>query len=92
MDFIDVFWHLNGFAAPAWGVGLPVGLMAWHWMGGRQAGWRWWALPLACSVAGLAALVGGLWWFGRDAKMATYGALCVVVALTAWVMTWKRHS
>jgi hypothetical protein len=91
MDVIALFWHLNGFAAPAWGVGVPLGLVAWHWLGGRQAGWRWWAIPLACSLAGLGVLSTGLWWFGRDGKMATYAALCVVSAVVAWGMTLRRH-
>ena len=34
-----------------------------------------------------AVLLAGLWWFGRDAKMATYAALVVVMALCQWVFS-----
>ena len=37
-------------------------------------------------AAGLVALGAGLWWFGRDGKMATYAVLVVAVATAQWVV------
>jgi hypothetical protein len=36
-------------------------------------------------VAGGVALGFGLWFFGRDGKMASYAALLVVAAISQWV-------
>jgi hypothetical protein len=38
-------------------------------------------------VVGALVLLAGLWWFGRDAKMATYTALVLVMALCQWVLS-----
>ena len=39
-----------------------------------------------------AVLVGGLWVFGVDGKMATYGACVLVAAALQWVLArgWRR--
>jgi hypothetical protein len=37
-------------------------------------------------VAGLAALAAGLWYFGRDGKMAAYAALVLAVASAQWLV------
>jgi hypothetical protein len=33
----------------------------------------------------VAVLASGLWWFGRDGKMATYTALVIAVATCQWL-------
>ena len=45
----------------------------------------WWARFAINSAAGLAALGAGLWFFGRDGKMATYAVLVIAVATAQWL-------
>lgn len=83
MGPLDLLLHLAGFAAPAFFLAL---VLPWA---GRLV------LPRASTpvvvqgawilVTGLAALAGGLWYFGRDGKMLTYGALVLVAATTQWL-------
>ena len=81
LDFLD---HLLGFAAPALAVAVLVALAARVlWRGPGRPGW--WASLAANTLAGLAALGAGLWWFGRDGKMATYAALVLAVATAQWL-------
>jgi hypothetical protein len=82
---LDFLLHGLGFAAPAFAVAL---LLAWlgRWLlpkGSARPGW--WASLAINFIAGLAVLAAGLWYFGRDGKMATYAALVVVVATTQWL-------
>jgi hypothetical protein len=41
---------------------------------------------------GVAVLAAGLWFFGRDGKMATYAALVVAVATCEWIgrRAWRQ--
>ena len=43
-------------------------------------------------LVGVVALGAGLWGFGRDGKMASYGLLLVAVATVQWLMAggWRR--
>jgi hypothetical protein len=81
----DSVVHLLSFAAPALVVALLASLAA-RWLlprGSQGLGWRGrFALGF---IAGLATQVAGLWLFGRDGKMVTYGALVLVVATTEWL-------
>jgi len=45
-------------------------------------------LGMWASAAGLAALVAGLVVFGRDGKMATYGAMVIACAAGLWWAGW----
>jgi hypothetical protein len=81
---IDAFWHLLNFFAPALGVGLLVPLLAklvW-WRELKTVPWR----RLASWTTGLSALtwVVALVLFGRDGRMASYGALLCASALGLW--------
>ena len=51
----------------------------------------WQQFGVHCGL-GVLVLVLGLWFFGRDGMMATYGLLVVVVATGQWVMEkgWRR--
>ena len=73
------------FALPAFAVALLVAL-AGRWLlpkaGPRPA---WWVLFAINFAAGLATLAAGLWYFGRDGKMASYAALVLVVATAQWL-------
>ena len=73
------------FAAPALAVALLVAFGGrWLLPAGapRPAGWVLFAINF---LAGLAALAVGLWYFGRDGKMASYAAMVLAVASAQWV-------
>lgn len=92
MGPIDLLIHLLGFFAPAFAVAVGVALAA-RWLGlDRSAGRRWWSSAALNFVAGSGALVAGLWYFGRDGKMATYATLVVAVATMQWLAGrgWSR--
>jgi hypothetical protein len=81
---IDAFWHLLNFFAPAIGVGVLAPLLAkivWRralqgvaWR--RLAGWG----TAASALTWVVALVV----FGRDGRMASYGALVCASAVSLW--------
>jgi hypothetical protein len=87
----DALIHLANFFLPAIGVGGIAALLAkllWHGqLKGvpvlRLAGWA--------ALAGAAVLVAGLLVFGRDGKMATYGAMVVAAALALLWAGWGRR-
>jgi lipopolysaccharide export LptBFGC system permease protein LptF len=85
VNALDLFKHVLSFAAPALAVALVVTL-AGRWLLPRsspgRAGWVFFAIN---SVAGLAALGAGLWYFGRDGKMASYAAMVLAVATAQWL-------
>ncbi|HZN46968.1 MAG TPA: hypothetical protein VFB71_05050 [Ramlibacter sp.] len=85
MSPLDFSIHLLSFVAPALVVALLVAL-AGPWVlprSGRPL--RWWLPMVANFIAGVAVLVAGLWFFGRDGKMLTYAAMVVAVATAQWL-------
>ena len=91
MGPLDGLWHLLNFVAPALGVALVAASLA-------KLAWRrdlaavpWHRLVAWAAAAGLAALVAGLLVFGRDGKMATYGALVAACALALWWAGFMRR-
>lgn len=86
MTLLSFLAHLAGFVAPAFGVGLLL------WVGlrirrrGRPGIGAGAQFGLLC-VAGVAVLLAGLVFFGRDGKMATYAALVLMQGTVAW---WLR--
>jgi uncharacterized membrane protein len=91
MSPLDGLWHLLNFVAPALGVALlaaSLAKLAWR----RELAPVSWRLLATCAAAaGVLALVGGLVVFGRDGKMATYGALVIATALTLWWVGFVRR-
>ncbi len=87
MSPFDLLLHLLNFIAPALVVGTLLPLLAWL-VGPRSRGWL--AQAALNSLAGAAVLATGLWFFGRDGKMATYAALVVVCATSQWLQTLRR--
>jgi hypothetical protein len=81
---LDAFWHLLNFFAPALGVGLLVPLLAKLVWRRELKGVPW--RRLAAWTTGLSALtwVVALVVFGRDGRMASYGALVCASALSLW--------
>ena len=85
MDPLSFLIHAFSFAAPAFAVALLVTASRRLVLprGTPQPGW-WASFAINCT-AGLAVLGAGLWYFGRDGKMATYAALVLVVATVQWL-------
>lgn len=85
MDAIAYLNHLLSFAAPAFAVACVI---AWagRWLGPKGAERPGWLASTAINfIAGLAVLGAGLWYFGRDGKMATYAAMVLVMATSQWL-------
>ena len=84
MGPLDALWHLLNFALPAFGVGLLSAAGAKLLWRRELAAKPWRGLARDASLAGLVVLVSGLLIFGQDGRMATYGAMVTVCALTLW--------
>lgn len=88
MNFFALLAHLAGFLAPA----LVVGLILWlapQWSRkGRGARGSHRIDLTVLVVAGAAVLFGGLVYFGRDGKIATYAAMVLVQGTLGW---WMRR-
>ncbi len=90
MGLLDALIHLANFFAPAIGLGTIAAVLVkglwWRDLRGvstlRLARWA--------VMGATLALVGGLLIFGRDGKMATYGAMMVLCALALAWAGWKR--
>lgn len=91
MGPLDLLYHLTGFAAPALFLALLLPLLAPVFVPNRPPARSLWAQVAINLIVGLAVLAAGLWWFGRDGKMATYAALAVAVASSQWLASraWK---
>lgn len=85
MGPLDLAVHLLSFIAPALAVALLVTLAARVLLPKGPQALGWWARLALNSVAGVAALAAGLWYFGHDGKMASYAALVLAVATTQWL-------
>ncbi len=85
MGPLDLLINLLNFVAPALAVALGV-LLAARWFVGKSPPARtWYAQATINFVAGVGVLGLGLWYFGRDGKMATYAALVLVCAVCQWL-------
>lgn len=90
MGPIDLLFHLMGFLAPAFALALclpPLSRLVLR----RPAVLAWWKQSGVLLLAGAAVLAAGLWWFGRDGKMATYAALVIASGSVQWLLlrSWK---
>ena len=84
MDPIDAFWHIMNFFAPAVVVGVLAPMLAkllW-WRSLRGVSWA--RLSRWATGGSALMLIAGLVFFGRDGKMATYGAMVLGCALSLW--------
>jgi hypothetical protein len=88
MGPLDTLFHLLSFVAPALAVAVLVALAARFIL---PTGLAWWLHVAINSIAGVATLVAGLWYFGVDGKMATYAALVVAITGCQWLSgrAWK---
>ena len=85
MGPLDVLFHLFNFVAPALFTGMMLALAARYVLRQKSARLSLPAQAAINSIAGVAVLAAGLWYFGRDGKMATYTALVVVCATSQWL-------
>jgi hypothetical protein len=84
MGPLDAVWHALNFFAPALGVAMLASAAAKLLWRRELAAVAWRRLALWAALAGALVLVAGLLVFGRDGKVATYGALVVAAALALW--------
>ena len=84
--------HLANFLAPAVVVGAVLPLLARLVRRAHAVRRSWWRQSLLNALGGVVALLGGLVYFGHDAKMASYAAMVVACATVQFVSAraWKR--
>jgi len=86
MGFSDVLLHLLNFTAPAVFVAVLTAMSTPRLLH-RNVGLPGFArLAGACFVANMLVLAAGLWFFGRDGRMATYAVMVLVCGTVAWAM------
>ena len=85
MSPLDLLLHLLSFVAPAFVVALLVALAGRVVLARGARPQPWWMPVLVNFLVGCAVLGAGLWYFGRDGKMATYAALVLAVATSQWL-------
>ena len=94
MDPLDLTLHGLNFLAPAWFLALGLVLAGRFWprsgLGQSKLPWSWQLLLL--GLGGSIVLFLGLWFFGVDGKMTTYGALVLVLSSFQWLLcrAWRR--
>jgi len=83
MGVLAASLHLLNFVLPALVVAGIVALVARPFQAVGRRGW----LPVICNaLAGVATLALGLWFFGRDGKMATYAVMVLAIATSQWIV------
>ena len=86
MGPLDLLNHLFNFVAPAVVVGFVLSLAA-HFLYKKVPGApALYAQAAINSIAGVLTLAVGLWFFGRDGKLASYAAMVVVIATSQWLL------
>lgn len=85
MGPLDQLYHLANFLAPALAVGLLLALAGPFVSKKSPPALGFLAQTAINCIAGAVALGLGLWFFGRDGKMASYCALLVFAASSQWV-------
>ena len=86
MDLLDLLNHFLNFVAPAFFVAVLVPLAARWCMKKTPAVISLWAQSAINFLVNVMVLALGLWFFGRDGKMATYSAMVLMCATSQWVM------
>lgn len=86
MGLLELLNHLLNFLAPAWWIAVLLPLAAPLFFKKRPAAPSLWAQSVVNFAMSVLVLVLGLWFFGRDGKMATYSAMVLICATSQWVM------
>jgi hypothetical protein len=84
MSLVGLLDHVLNFLLPALVVGLLLAVLGPLLMKKARPHRGWLGQAAINSVAGLLALLLGLWFFGRDGKMASYAAMLLVCASSQW--------
>lgn len=82
MDTITLLIHLLNFLAPALAVALALALMGPFFMHKSPTAPGWIASTAINFAASILPLVLGLWYFGRDGKMASYAGMLVCCTIS----------
>ena len=92
MGFSDILFHVVGFVLPALAVGLMLPLASRLFVRSAPIVTGFWRQAAIATATGMIVLAAGLWFFGQDGKMATYGALVAVTATLQWALSgaWRR--
>ncbi len=92
MGFFAAIFHLLNFFAPALAVALGLVVGARFVLPAAAQTPAWWVQAAINFAVGGSVLLAGLWWFGRDGKIATYAALVGLCACCQWVLSrgWRR--
>jgi hypothetical protein len=84
MGPLDAIWHLGNLFTPAIMLGLLSAALAKLVWRRALRGVPFKRLAMPASAASALVTLAGLVVFGRDGKMATYGAMVLVCAITLW--------
>ena len=85
MSLLELLRHLFSFVAPALVVAVLVATAARLVLPPAARPRSWWLAVGINLATGILVLGAGLWFFGRDGKMATYAALVLAVATAQWI-------
>jgi len=91
MDLLATLNHLLNFAAPAAALALLLVPGSRLIVRNPAPAFAWWAQIAIVFVVGCAVLLAGLWFWGRDGRLATYAALVLASATCQWLLRrgWK---
>jgi len=81
----DTLYHLAGFLAPAAFLALVLPATCWLLQPSTRQRMPLWGQAALVFAGSAAVLAGGLWWFGRDGKIATYAAMVAAAATLQWL-------
>ena len=81
----DILLHVAGFLAPAAFLALVLPAACWLLLRSTRQRMPLWAQVALVFFGSAVVLAAGLWWFGRDGKMATYGAMVAAAATLQWL-------
>jgi amino acid transporter len=84
--------HAFGFCAPALFLALLMPLLARLVVRKKGLPLSWWVQAVAHFIVGVAVLLAGVWWLGRDGRVLTYVGLVVMAGTTQWLLSraWSR--
>jgi len=90
MGPLDSLNHIFNFMAPAVVVGVLLAYGAPFLNKNMAVTHAKYVQAAINSVAGIVALSVGLWFFGRDGKMASYAAMVIAISSSQWVASLRR--
>ena len=83
---LDLLNHLFNFVAPAVVVGSLLAIFTHFFTKKVPEAPVLYAQAAINSIAGVLALAVGLWFFGRDGKLASYAAMVLAIASSQWLL------